>query len=78
MLILIYTSKLLGLEKSKFVLISNIISTTVLIMGMIALGPIFGILGIVSMVLISTCIQLVILIIGKRDVEGKLNYKKSE
>ena len=78
MLILIYTSKLLGLEKSKFVLISNIISTTVLIMGMIALGPIFGILGIVSMVLISTCIQLVILIIGKRDVEGNLNYKKSE
>tara|TARA_B110000014_G_C20117602_1_gene590785 strand:- start:1586 stop:2752 length:1167 start_codon:yes stop_codon:yes gene_type:complete len=77
MLILIYTSKLLGLEKSKFVLISNIISTTILIAGMIILGPIFGVLGIVTMVLLSTCIQLLILIIGKREAEGKINYEKN-
>ena len=42
---LLYTSKLLGLEKSKFVLISKIIATSSLIIGFIILGPIFGIIG---------------------------------
>ena len=45
MITLIYTSKLLGLEKSKFVLISKIITTSSLITGFIILGPIFGIIG---------------------------------
>jgi len=45
MVTLIYTSKLLGLEKSKFVLISKIITTSSLITGFIILGPIFGIIG---------------------------------
>ena len=45
---LIYTSKLLGLEKSKFVLISKIIATSSLIIGFIILGPIFGIIGLAS------------------------------
>lgn len=78
MISLIYTSKLLGLEKSKFVLISNIISTAVLIVGMITLGQIFGIFGIVVMVLISTCIQLLILIIGKKRIERNLNYERND
>jgi O-antigen/teichoic acid export membrane protein len=45
---LLYTSKLLGLEKSKFVLISKIIATSALIIGFIILGPIFGIIGLAS------------------------------
>ena len=45
---LLYTSKLLGLEKSKFVLISKIIATSSLIIGFIILGPIFGIIGLAS------------------------------
>ena len=52
---LLYTSKLLGLEKSKFVLISKIIATSSLIIGFIILGPIFGIIGLASVFLL-TCI----------------------
>ena len=49
----IYTSKLLGLEKSKFVLISKIIAISALIIGFIILGPIFGIKGLASVFLLT-------------------------
>ena len=54
---LIYTSKLLGLEKSKFVLISKIISTSSLIIGFIILGPIFGIIGLASVFVLTTVFE---------------------
>ena len=47
-IILLYTSKLLGLEKSRFVLISKAISLSMLVTGFIILGPIFGITGLAS------------------------------
>jgi O-antigen/teichoic acid export membrane protein len=50
---LLYTSKLLGLEKSKFVLISKIIATSSLIIGFIILGPIFGIIGLAWVFLLT-------------------------
>ena len=50
---LLYTSKLLGLEKSKFVLISKIIATSSLIIGFIILGPIFGIIGLAFVFLLT-------------------------
>ena len=50
---LLYTSKLLGLEKSKFVLISKIIATSSLIIGFIILGPIFGIIGLASVFVLT-------------------------
>jgi len=50
---LLYTSKLLGLEKSKFVLISKIIATSSLIIGFIILGPIFGIVGLAWVFLLT-------------------------
>ena len=77
-IILIYTSKLLGLEKSKFVLTSNIISTGILIVGFILLGPIFGILGLAGMVLFSACIQCIILYFGKRNLDkGSVKGEKN-
>ena len=51
MISLLYTSKFLGLEKSKFILISKIIVTSSLITGFIILGPIFGIIGLASVFL---------------------------
>ena len=54
---LLYTSKLLGLEKSKFVLISKIISTSSLIIGFIILGPIFGIIGLASVFVLTTVFE---------------------
>ena len=53
MLSLIYTSKLLGLEKSKFVLIDKIIGTSLLFIGFIILGPIFGIIGLASVFVLT-------------------------
>jgi len=74
-IILIYTSKLLGSERSKFVLTSNVISTCILIVGFIVLGPMFGIFGLAGMVLLSACIQCIILYFGKRhlDRENRMN-----
>ncbi len=45
---LLYTSKLLGSEKSRFVLISKAISLPMFVTGFIILGPIFGIIGLAS------------------------------
>ena len=57
MLSLIYTSKLLSLEKSKFVLITKIIGTSSLIIGFIILGPIFGIIGLASVFVLTTVFE---------------------
>ena len=50
---MLYTSKFLSLEKSKFVLISKAISVSMLIVGFIIIGPIFGIIGL-SIVFVFT------------------------
>ena len=50
---MLYTSKLLSSEKSKFVLISKAISVSMLIVGFIIIGPIFGIIGL-SIVFVFT------------------------
>ena len=54
---LLYTSKFLGLEKSKFVLISKIIVTSSLITGFIILGPIFGIIGLASVFVLASTFE---------------------
>jgi len=57
MLTMLYTSKLLGLEKSRFVLISKIIATSSLIIGFIILGPIFGIIGLASVFVLTSVFE---------------------
>ena len=54
---LLYTSKFLGLEKSKFVLISKIIATSILIVGFIIFGPIFGIIGLASVFVFTSTFE---------------------
>ena len=54
---LLYTSKFLGLEKSKFVLISKIVATSILIVGFIILGPIFGIVGLASVFVFTSTFE---------------------
>ena len=58
---LLYTSKLLGMEKSKFVLITEIISTSALIVGFIILGPIFGVMGLASVFVLSVTLEATLL-----------------
>jgi O-antigen/teichoic acid export membrane protein len=55
-----YTSKFLGLEKSKFVLTSKIVSLITIIVGMITLGPILGITGLSIAYLLSISIEAII------------------
>ena len=50
----IYSSKFLGLEKSKFVFISKIISVITIISGMIILGSIWGITGLAIAFVLSS------------------------
>jgi len=45
-LTLLFSSKLLGLEKSKSVLIEKIITLCIMIAGIVILGPLYGIIGI--------------------------------
>ena len=51
---MLYTSKFLALEKSKYVLMSKILTIVIMIIGFITLGPIFGIIGLAITLVIST------------------------
>ena len=63
---LIYISKFLGSEKSKFVLMSTLISLSSIIIGMIILGPIWGINGIAFAYVIATSSEAIFLVIIDR------------
>ena len=66
-----YSSKFLGAEKSKFVIISKIISLIILISGMIILGSILGMVGLaISFVLASFAEAIALFLINL-----KLNLK---
>lgn len=54
---MILTSKFLGLEKSKIVLTSKVISLISIIIGMVILGSIFGIMGLAIAFVISSIIE---------------------
>ena len=59
-IVIFYTSKLLGMEKNKLVLIANLIQTLVLITGLIILGHIFGIEGLAFSFLLSQIVEFLI------------------
>ena len=63
-LVLIFTSKLLSEEKSKTVLISNIISVGIIIVGFILLGPILGIIGLAIIHVIAIAVESIILMLS--------------
>ena len=63
-LILIFTSKLLSKEKSKAVLIANIISVGIIIIGFILLGPILGIIGLAIIHVTAVAVESIILMIS--------------
>jgi O-antigen/teichoic acid export membrane protein len=52
----IFLSKFLSLEKSKFILIANGFGLTALIIGIIILGPIYGIIGLAISYVLSTTV----------------------
>ena len=66
---MLHISKLLGSEKSRFVLISNVISTVIFFVGFMTLGPLFGIVGLVTVLLVSSSIQALIVVIATKFIE---------
>lgn len=61
-LFMIYWSKFLGMERSRYVLASTVIGVVVSIIGIITLGPIFGISGLATALVISSSSQAAYLI----------------
>ena len=61
-------SKLLGNEKSRPILISRILGAVLMILGIIILGPIFGIQGIAYSYLLSSLAMTVLLIIYSKKI----------
>ena len=66
-----YESKLLSLEKGKFPVISKSIGVVVLIFGFLILGPIYGIIGLSVIVVISSLSETVFIIIASRTLNSK-------
>ena len=60
-LTLLFSSKLLGLEKSKFVLIEKITALCIMIGGVVVLGPLYGIVGISVAFVLATSVGAVFL-----------------
>ena len=60
-LTLLFSSKLLGLEKSKFVLIEKITALCIMIGGVVILGPLYGIVGISVAFVLATSVGAVFL-----------------
>ena len=60
-LTLLFSSKLLGLEKGKFVLIEKITALCIMIGGVVILGPLYGIVGISVAFVLATSVGAVFL-----------------
>ena len=70
---MLYVSKFLALEKSKYVLISKIFSIAIMVTGFMTLGPIFGIIGLSITLVIATSVEALYLVLvnkfGERNNE---------
>ena len=58
---ILYTSKFLGSEKSKFVLIGSLLSLITIVIGIVLLGTTYGITGIAVAFVLSSCVNAVFL-----------------
>lgn len=67
----IYTSKLLGQEKSKQILFSKAVSMILFIVAIIILGPLYGIIGVAIGYLLSTIIESICLIPKNKEIRNR-------
>jgi O-antigen/teichoic acid export membrane protein len=65
----LYVSQFLAKEKSNYIVIVNIISITVLIIGIFVLGNLFGNVGLAYSLLISTIVRAVVIFVISRSEE---------
>ena len=72
---ILYSSKMLGKEKSKFVLIIKLVALATIIIGFILLGPILGIVGLAITFVIAVTLQASILAVADKIENGEQNVK---
>ena len=63
-----YDSKLLSIEKSKFLVIGRGIGLFTMISGFVILGPIYGIIGLAVTLVVSSCLQTLVVIIASKTI----------
>ena len=63
-----YESKLLSIEKSKFLVIGKCIGLFTMISGFVILGPIYGIIGLAVTLVVSSCLQTLVVIIASKTI----------
>ena len=63
-----YDSKLLSIEKSKFLVIGKGIGLFTMISGFVILGPIYGIIGLAVTLVLSSCLQTLVVIIASKTI----------
>ena len=73
---MLYSSKMLGKEKSKFVLAAKLISMGIIIIGFILLGPILGITGLAIIFVAAVALQAGMLAIADKIENGEKNVKQ--
>jgi len=66
---ILYTSKFLGLEKSKFVLIGSLLSLITIVTGIVLLGTMYGITGIAVAFVLSSSVNAVFLTTVNRVIK---------
>ena len=64
-----YDSKLLSIEKSKFLVIGKGIGLFTMISGFVILGPIYGIIGLAVTLVISSCLQTLVVVIASKTIK---------
>ena len=64
-----YDSKLLSIEKSKFIVIGKCIGVFTMIFGFLILGPIYGMIGLAVTLVISSCLQTLVVVIGSKTIK---------
>ena len=73
---ILYSSKMLGKEKSKFVLIVKLVALATIIIGFILLGPILGIIGLAITFVIAAILQAIILAVADKIENGGQDVKQ--
>tara|TARA_B100000029_G_scaffold156292_1_gene151591 strand:+ start:1118 stop:2281 length:1164 start_codon:yes stop_codon:yes gene_type:complete len=59
--VLLYTSKFLSLEKSKFILIGKVISSSIVIIGFLIFGPLYGIIALATIFVLANVTDAIFL-----------------
>ena len=70
-LVMIFTSELLGIEKSKFVLIGESIAFVTIVIGIVTLGSLMGIEGLAISFVLGFLFQSVYLVVLNRYQKSK-------